>query len=54
MSRVEAMRHAAHEQQVSGIPPLFFPTPNGSFPVVGCQPWTAFERIADELGIPRR
>lgn len=54
VSRVEAMRHAAHEEQVSGIPTLFFPTPNGSFPVVGCQPWPTFERIADKLGIPRR
>lgn len=54
VSRVEAMRHAASDELVTGIPTLFFPTPHGSFPVVGCQAWDTYERIADKLAIPRR
>ncbi len=50
LGRVQAMRQAAEAEMVTGIPTLFF----GDYPVIGCQPWETFQRVADKLGVPRK
>ncbi len=50
VGRVRDMRRAAEDEMVTGIPTLFF----GDYPVIGCQSWETFRRVADKLAVPRR